>query len=403
MNKFMKGLLITALILIVVVAVAAWVCKEPLLNYLWANISYLLHQEWFAVSLVALTYAAAFLLVRWNLIARSFRLEVLTNIQRVRLELAMHPPGDPDDRKIVELKTMLESAEARINNIGLLDRILWTRGQEEASWGEVDEVERQFAIMQSPGRMKAHLETAELDLRAIATQQEDGAITALADLIHNVLAGKPSDDHVRHLLHEALLTLDSAENEDLDDTLNWHNKTVWLICLGILLLVALEGAKRGGGGLFAAGAVGGFLGRLMRAVKRIDQKLDSSAYWTNFFLSPLVGALAGWTGILLIELAFKLGIVGPAFSGVTFEAGYATFTLALAFLLGFSERLFEKILGQIGEKISDGSQDNGSSSSGGSSSSKPSSPPKPDGPPAPGSGETLLESTVTTIEHLKPE
>jgi hypothetical protein len=87
--------------------------------------------------------------------------------------------------------------------------------------------------------------------------------------------------------------------------MNWHNKAVWLTWVGVLILITLEGARRGGGGLFAAGAAGGFLSRLMRAIKQVDDPTDSSVYWTTLSLSPLVGALAGWTGMGQVVSEFQ--------------------------------------------------------------------------------------------------
>jgi hypothetical protein len=331
----------------------AWVFKQTWMNYLWVNLSYLLHQEWFAVSLVALIYLTAFLFMRWHLIAWPIRCDLLGRITDVTLQLDMEALDSPEKKaKIDAMRLTLRGAVERLNQTGPLDRILWTRGHEEAAWSQVDNIECKLAIMQSFERVKARLETAERDLREILTKDAGD----LADLIHTELASTTSeisvrDNRFRSLLQEALDLVDTHDENDLDDTLNWHNKTVWLTWLGVMLLVSLEGTRRGGGGLFAAGAAGGFLSRLMRAIKRVDDPADSSAYWTTLSLSPLVGALAGWTGILLVELGFKLGVLGSTFSGVTMENGYGSFALALAFLLGFSERLFDAITQSVEDKV----------------------------------------------------
>ena len=112
----------------------------------------------------------------------------------------------------------------------------------------------------------------------------------------------------------------------------------------------------------------------MRAMKQVDDPTDSSRYWTTFFLSPLVGALAGWTGILLVELAVKLNVLGSAFSEVTLETGYGNFALAIAFMLGFSERLFDAITGTIEAKVDKKAEAKSTSSAGSPpSSNSPSS------------------------------
>jgi hypothetical protein len=359
------------LVLSIVIVVVGWVVpgarifKEPWLNYLWANFSYLLHQEWFAVPLVALIYLTAFLFVRWHLIAWPIRLDLLAVIADLKLQLDLEVLDSPAKKgKIDAMREALCGAARRLNQIGALDRILWTRGQEEAAWSQVDDVECELAVLQSFGRVRARLELSEQELREIPTKDAG----ALADLVHGELArcaseaGDSCDNRFRSLLYEALGVINAHDANDLDDTMNWHNKALWLTCVGVLLLISLEGARRGGGGLFAAGAADGFLSRLMRAIKQVDDPADSSAYWTTLSLSPLVGALAGWTGILLIELAFRLGVLGAAFGGVSMETGYASFALALAFLLGFSERLFDAIAGSVEEKAAKKAEAKGASS-----------------------------------------
>jgi hypothetical protein len=355
--KLIRAIIFLALSILIVVAawvlVNAWVFKEPWLNYLWANFSYLLHQEWFAVLLVALIYIAAFLFARWHLIAWPIRLDLRAEIEDLNLQLDLEALNSPGKKTEIEtMKDALSGITRRMNQIGPLDRILWTRGQEEAAWTQVDAVERALAVMQSFESVKAHLESAEQDLRAIPTKDA----SAFADLVKSELercASESSaalDDRFRSLLYEALSAIDAHSENDLDDTMNWHNKSLWLTCVGILLLVSLEGARRGGGALFAAGAAGGFLSRLMRAINQVDNPTDSSAYWTTLALSPVVGALAGWTGIVLVELAVSLGVLGTAFSGISMANGYGSLTVALAFLLGFSERLFDSITGSIEDK-----------------------------------------------------
>jgi len=322
--------------------VRAWIIREPWLYYLWSNVSHVLHQEWFVVPVAALIYIAAFLFARWHLIAWPIRLELISHISAIRLEVEREPPGDSErDRRKVGLIAMLDRAAARVNDSKTLDRILWTRGQEEASWREADWVACEVAFIQSTETVKARLMTAEKDLRAMSSKER-----ALADLIHQELALHSTEsDRIRLFLYEALDILYAVDDQEFADMLNWHNKVVWLTCAGILLLVLLEGVKRGGGGLFVAGVTGGFLGRLMRTLKQRDISCDDyDAYWTTMFVSPLVGALAGWTGILLIGLGVKLNFLGSTLSAVSLETGYGTFALGAAFLLGFSERFFDKIL-----------------------------------------------------------
>lgn len=415
-------------LLVVTMAVAwvilsLWVCKEPWLNHLWANASYVLHQEWFAVPLVAIIYFTAFLVVRWHLVASPMRRELLGAIIDAKFQLDLEPLDSPGKKsKIDAMREILCVAVEGVNGIGILDRVFWTRGQEVPAWSHVDDVECELAVLQPFDKVKASLETAERRLRDMPT--EDREATSLADLIRKELdraASEPSDlfhDRFRYvqspevptedkeiailpdligielggtvsepsksidarfrcLLYEARGVIDGHDENDLDDTMNWHNKTIWLIWLGVLLVISLEGTRRGGGGLFAAGAAGGFLSRLRRAMKSVDDLADSGLYWTTFFLSPLVGALAGWAGILLIELAVKIGVLGSGFSAIAMGTGYGSLALAVAFLLGFSERFFDAIAGSVEDKVSKKNEEKSTSSSSSSSSGNSPSSSKP--------------------------
>jgi len=382
MNRHLRLIALAALIVVAAlfimlagwVLVSAWISKEPWLTSFWTNVRYMLHQEWFMVPLVTLIYITGFLFARWHLIAWPNRLVLHQQIGAAKLRLSMERPGDAEnDRRIAGLQLMLTAAAARLNRISFVDRILWSRGQEIANTRHVSEVERELGVIQTDARVRARLETAVQELREIPTKNA----SALADLIQSELARIPADEsgrttadtgRLRGLLYEALGTIYARRDDDNDNLLTWHNKTLWLTGVGILLLISLEGVKRGGGGLFAVGATGGFLSRLMRTLKRDNVPTDYGAYWTTLFLSPLVGALAGWTGILLVELAYRLGVLGEMFNGVTVQNGYGSnFALGLAFLLGFSERLFDEILKPLEERIEKKAQ--ASSSSGSSSSS----------------------------------
>ncbi len=177
------ALLLALSLLIAVVAwvvLRAWIFRETWLHYLWQNDSYVLHQEWFAVTLVCLIYFTVFLFVRWQLIAWPMRCELLGRINDLKLQLDLEPLDSPAKKAKIDAMTELLSGAARsLNQIGPLDRILWTRGQEVAAWSHVDYVECELAVMQPFGTVEASLETAERNLREI--RAEDAG--ALADLV----------------------------------------------------------------------------------------------------------------------------------------------------------------------------------------------------------------------------
>lgn len=174
---------------------------------------------------------------------------------------------------------------------------------------------------------------------------------ALADRIRQALAADPPVPIGRWkaLLYEALGLIYDRKDTTFSTLVSWSNKAMYLVCCGLLLIVSL-GAVLEHGELFLLGATGGLLSRLMRTLFREDVPTDYGASWTTLFLSPVVGALMGWAGILLAILGYEFHILGSALQ-VDWCNPTSPVALGLAFLLGFSERAFMGILSQLESKV----------------------------------------------------
>lgn len=72
------------------------------------------------------------------------------------------------------------------------------------------------------------------------------------------------------------------------------------------------------------------------------------------FLSPLLGAVAAWFGTTMLVGLTYLGVLGALFQSVTWPPRPDVVTMALAFALGFSERLLATLLGAVEKKVVDG-------------------------------------------------
>ncbi len=171
---------------------------------------------------------------------------------------------------------------------------------------------------------------------------------ALAESIRQALATEPIG-RWKALLYEALGFLYDRVDTKFSTLLSWHNKTIYLVGCGLLLIVSL-GTLLEHGALFLLGATGGLLSRLTRTLFREDVPTDYGASWTTLFLSPVVGALMGWAGILVVILGTEFNILGSALK-VDWCNPYSPVALGLAFLLGFSERFFNGIMSQLQDKI----------------------------------------------------
>jgi hypothetical protein len=173
---------------------------------------------------------------------------------------------------------------------------------------------------------------------------------SLAVQIKIALAAKPEVpiDRWRALHSEALGYLYNRSDTDFAALVSWQNKTVWLVGCSLLLIVALAATLQHGI-LFLVGATGGLMSRLMRSLSRAEVPTDYGASWSTLFLSPLVGALAGWSGILLVIVGVEFNILGSALK-FDWCNTFNPVMLGLAFLMGFSERFFDGILDQLNRK-----------------------------------------------------
>ncbi len=298
-------------------------------------------------------YLLGFILIRWNMIARPARQLAEAQIEAVRKRIVVFQPSG----STAQVETLLANAEGFVKPKQLTQRLgdflFWSRGGEIAAWTCIHEAEEQLVSFLPDESVRAAIERAEADLRLVGTVPA----LALADTMKQAISTAPSSSgssstipRLKALLYEALGMLYDRADTKFATLVSWHNKTAWLLACALLLTVVLA-ISLGHAVYFFIGAAGGLLSRLSRALYRDDVPTDYGASWSTLFLSPAVGALAGWSGILLADLAVRLQVLGSAIT-VTWDQPYATSTaLALAFVLGFSERLFDGILTQLQSKI----------------------------------------------------
>ena len=329
------------------------------------------------VILVGGLYFAGLVLVRWHMIAKPSRAQLVTQIQAVRSTLRAETAGTPAspavDVRVARIDYLLDWALYPFKNKNfpvdknpdgteksnfpgwfpwytrLFNAIFWPRGQELAGWNCSHEAELLLVELFSAEHVRARMETAEQRLRVLNLP----LATSLADLLHATLsspAPPPPLDRMRALLAEALGVLYEHGDRDYFELASWHSKMMWLVGSALLLIFALAATLQNAI-LLLLGAVGGLLSRLARTVSSADKGNDYGATWGALFLSPLSGALSAWGGVLLIVLGLKFNVLGIAVK-VDWCNPYEPATLAIALLFGFSERLFDGIATQIDQKIS---------------------------------------------------
>lgn len=320
------------------------------------------------------TYFLIVLLVRWHILAHITRNRLKAEVEVVRSGLIVEgwregeeglpPPTDAAEvppAAAARRRNILYAADRLLREVEkirrewkLLEFIFWSRGREPLG----------LSYVRDAGRLLWQLRTAEevyehLDVLACGLRRSGGRdLLKLAERLEGA-RNSGSEASARALLQEALEARDAQEISDLAYTVGWHNKAMWMTTTALLLTTALalvvpDPHPR----LFIAGAIGGFLSRMMRMLKqaREDRWTNDkrsfiySESWVTLFISPLVGALAGWTGVLLIIVSNTAMINDAKFPDVSNN----TYALGLAILLGFSERFFDRIVSRMEDQPAQG-------------------------------------------------
>ncbi len=304
---------------------------------------------------IVIVFAISVFMVRWNNISRP-NVELLkAEVDKVRARFKSETGLDlsQGDPKTGHLWELLEAASDAVKPRNFLsDFLFWSRGKEITAWSRIYEFQRDSVELYPKGSLpmiRARLQAVELDLLDI----DKTHAKTLAGNIKSVLDRDVKDEGIlRAILIEALTYLNDENDSSFAQLVGWQTKAVWLVAVGCVLIVVLAFAV-GNAVLFIAGATGGYLSRMARQLKRADVPTDYGASWTTLFLSPIMGALSGWFGILLIVVLAngQFAVLGSAFKQIDWGDPLGPMTLGLAFALGFSERLFDGIISSLEQKV----------------------------------------------------
>lgn len=312
---------------------------------------------------VVLAYVLLVMTVRWSLIARPTRGTLQAQIDAVRIRFLVDQADigrktvEENNIVITQARKLLSQAEALITSkwslSNLVDRCLWSRGQECQGWRLVHEAERMLVQILPKEHLRWRLQSAKADLATIPSDSEQAktAMSELTTLVNAAQDVKTAEADLKACLQEVLRVVFTTRDNFYENLVNWHNKALFLIAAGLGLVLALVIANSHPM-LLLLGAIGGYLGRLTRSLQAGKVPTDYGAYWTTLFLSPIAGALAAWAGVLLIGVLSHddLKLLGAAFDKVKFPDAQNPLnsqTMAAAFLLGFSERFFMRIVSTL--------------------------------------------------------
>jgi hypothetical protein len=297
---------------------------------------------WAAALLVA-AFVLSILGWRWHNIMCPNRALLLSRAADVKRRL--DAAGVMDER-VKQIENRFQGA--RHSSGEFWDFFFWSRGEENAAFSTLHYIEVDLIDELPEERINSRLAT----MLSVLSQSEDGVAKDFAKRIDRALdqRGDSSLSFRRALLVEAQYYQYTSSDTYYATMTGWQNKSIWLTVVGLCLIGVLS-AVVGRNVLFVAGAAGGFLSRLMQQLKRAKVPSDYGASWSTLFLSPVVGALAGWFGVLMISAGTSTGLLGSPLKFVDFDEPCLVGTMVGAFLMGFSERLFDGIIKKFEDQI----------------------------------------------------
>jgi hypothetical protein len=280
------------------------------------------------------------------------------------------PPANWLDQRILWLLTQMESDPAKwpggeapreaLREIRAKIQkpwILLSVSEVQSSWRYVHGVEDDHIPLLPADAIAAQLETARTRLASIPGAEAKGIVARIdamlkpapADPTKPPPAGADEKEKARlkraRLLQEAQTFRHNYNDTNYENLAGILGKAVWLTWVALALVVAL-GVIFDRETFFLLGAAGALISRLSRVLERKPNADDYGAEWSTLLLAPAAGALAGWIGVALL-----VALAGDPFNVVTdslakpWDDALAPLGLAVAFVFGFSERLFNRLLG----------------------------------------------------------
>jgi membrane associated rhomboid family serine protease len=211
----------------------------------------------------------------------------------------------------------------------------------QASWRQVHAIEDDYVMRQPLGEVRTGLATIRDRLRLLNTEEAG----MLLDRVENALGDEDVTDEHRALLRECQAYRHYLNDSAYEELSHVMGKALWLAVVGLAVVVVLSEAKDREL-YFLLGATGGLMSRLMRLLKEEPASTDYGAAWSTLILSPVSGAIAAWIGIALVAAlgTDPVSLIDQRMPPLIWDQGDHVLGLGLAFLLGFSERLFSGVV-----------------------------------------------------------
>lgn len=257
---------------------------------------------------------------------------LLQRTRSIRVRLGPSDPSAPDERR-----SNLDWLDSRVGR----PWIVVPTSRVQAGWRHVHGLEDELVLSLPADEVDARLRTTATRLGTMGGDQAAAFVARIGE----ALDAPANLGERRALLREVEVFRHNVSDGNYEDLASLLAKAVWLAVVALALVAAL-GSLFDRETYFLLGAAGGLISRLSRVLRRRPDAGDYGASWSTMLLAPAAGALMGWLAVLLVNV-----LTNPPFNlfddrfAAPWANAYHGLGLLLAFAFGFSERLFERLLG----------------------------------------------------------
>jgi hypothetical protein len=273
------------------------------------------------------------------------------------------PPRDWLLERIQDLRTR-SAAEAWKAESTIHENLNWLEGKVDGAglllptsrvqmgWRLVHSIEDKHLQELEADLVDEQLRTLKCQLATMSGSEAKCVVKRIDDELKKDEAKK--DDHGlinvdrgrrKALLQEVSIFRHNAMDRDYEDAAALLAKAVLVAVLAAAIVAGL-GVLFDRESFFLFGAAGALVSRLTRVLRRRPKADDYGASWSTLIISPIGGALVGWVAVAIVAaLANKpFEVLGTEFSSIWDDAT-SLLAFAVAFVAGFSERWFTRLVG----------------------------------------------------------
>jgi hypothetical protein len=212
-------------------------------------------------------------------------------------------------------------------------------------WRRAHELDRLGWLMADYGRAVKRLRA----VRVVLAGNANAGSRAMAGRIDTYMTPKGTQKtqttsiDPRHLLNEALRIHYDQLDTFYESLASRQTTGAWFTLLGAALVV-VAAVMLHHEQLLVFGALGGFISRAARLLRRRPSALHYGVSAVVFLLPPVVGALSGWAGTAIVQGLAELNVLSGDTFGRVWDHASRTSSLTLAFAFGFVERLIDRVV-----------------------------------------------------------